>query len=81
MAVTIAALIFLIGILAVTIFGIRLLQNKSREANLKHREKCTLCKNVFDNSELALREIGDYKILYFCRNCVLKLYADMGLKN
>jgi hypothetical protein len=81
MAVTISAIVFLVGILALTAIGIRLLQKKSKEATLEHRDKCTLCRNVFDKEELVLREVGDYKLLYFCRSCILKLYSDIGLKN
>ena len=49
-----------------------------QESNL---EKCSICRNKFDRNQLILRQIGDYKLLYFCRECVMRLYADFGLKN
>ncbi len=81
MAVTISAIIFLVGILSLTLIGIRILRKKSETVSSDHREKCMLCRNAFDQHDLVLREVGDYKLLYFCRSCILKLYADLGLKN
>jgi len=80
MTVTISAIVFLIGILALTVLGVRLLRKNPQEAAQMYSEKCILCKHSFNKNDLILREIGDYKLLYFCRSCILKLYADVGLK-
>jgi hypothetical protein len=44
-------------------------------------ERCSICRVKFDKNELLLRQVGDYKLLYFCKECVLKLFADLGMKN
>lgn len=81
MAVTISAIVFLAGVLLLTFVGIRLLKKKSETVSGEHQEKCTLCRNLFHKDEMILREVGDYKLLYFCRSCILKLYSDLGVKN
>ncbi len=79
--ITFLAIIFLAALLIIAVAGIRLLQNKSRQAVQDHKEKCTFCQNYFDKTELVVRQIGDTRLLYFCRSCILKLFTDAGLKN
>jgi len=81
MSVTILAVFFLLVIVVVAFFGSRLLSKQSVKPGEADQEKCSVCREKFGKSELVLREIGDYKLLYFCRECILKLYADMGIKN
>jgi hypothetical protein len=81
MVVTVLALAFLIIIGSVAYFGFKACIQRAPSAQEQLVEKCAICRKKFDKEEMLLREIGDYKLLYFCRECVLKLYADLGLKN
>jgi len=81
MPVTILAVVFLLVLVIVAIAGTRLLRKQPGAPEDANREKCSICREKFDKGELVLREIGDYKLLYFCRNCILKLYTDLELKN
>jgi hypothetical protein len=81
MAITILAVLFLFVIVAVAIVGYKFIITQKNLPQEQNVEKCTLCKRKFDKALLIERMIGDYKLLYFCRECVVKLYADLGLKN
>ncbi|MBI1804496.1 MAG: hypothetical protein HY033_01560 [Ignavibacteriae bacterium] len=81
MAVTILAIVFLIVLVIIAIGGSRLLSKQTSNPADLNKEKCSICRKKFDKGELVLREIGDYKLLYFCRDCIVKLYADLGMKN
>jgi hypothetical protein len=81
MVVSILAVGFLVLIGFIAIVGYKtIIRGGPRQAEL-NMEKCSVCRQSFDKNQLLLRQIGDYKLLYFCRDCVLKLYADLGLKN
>ena len=73
--------LFLFFIVLSAFLGYRLLGKGTTTPEEANLEKCSICRQKFDKSQLVLRQIGDYKLFYFCRECVLKLYADMGLKN
>jgi hypothetical protein len=81
MVITILALLFLLVIVTVAIVGYRFIIQAKTVPEERNNEKCTLCRRKFDKSLLIERQIGDYKLLFFCRECVVKLYADLGLKN
>ncbi len=80
MAVTISAIIFLLLLLIIAFAGTRLMQKKA-SSGTPEEGRCTLCGTSFPVRELVPRQVGDYKIIYFCRSCVMKLYADLGAKN
>jgi len=81
MVVTILAIAFLVIIGFAAYFGFRACIQSAPNAEEQLSEKCTICRRKFERTEMILRQIGDYKLLYFCRECVLNLYADLGLKN
>ena len=81
MAITVLAILFLVVVVVIAIGGSRLLGKQSVKPEDVNREKCSICRKKFDKGELVVREIGDYKLLYFCRDCIVKLYADLGMKN
>lgn len=39
-------------------------------------ESCVLCRRKFKKKELVEREVGDYKLFYFCSECIESLYSD-----
>ena len=81
MVITISAVVFLLFIILIAIVGYKAITRKERRLTESNSEKCSLCKEEFDKSQLVERQIGDYKLMYFCRKCILQLYSDLGLKN
>ncbi len=80
MAVTISAIIFLLILLVIAIAGTRLMLRKGSSGN-PEEGRCILCGASLPVHQLVSRQIGDYRIVHFCRPCIMKLYADMGGKN
>ncbi|HTK82196.1 MAG TPA: hypothetical protein VL633_07895 [Bacteroidota bacterium] len=81
MIVTVLAVAFLIVIGFIVVVGYKAIFKGGPSPEEIDVEKCSVCRRKFTRNELLLRTIGDYKLLYFCRECVLKLYADLGMKN
>jgi len=80
--ISVLAVVFLFLIVVIAVVGTRLLSSKrSGPGTNPDAERCALCRKTFGKSELVLREVGDYKLLYFCKECILQLYADLGMKN
>jgi len=78
MTVTILALLLLVSFLLVAVVGIRLIQKKTREQSGNRLERCAICRRPFDPSAMIMREVGDYRLLWFCRECVKKLAEDLS---
>lgn len=81
MTVTILAVVFLIVVAAITLAGYRYIIKQGKPVEEVNTERCSLCRQKFETSKLLERQVGDYRLLYFCRDCVLKLYADLVMKN
>ena len=81
MIVTILAVAFLLLIAVAAFLGYKTVIQRSTSPEEINQEKCSICLEKFEKSQLVLRQIGDYKLLYFCKKCVLGLYADLGMKN
>ena len=81
MIVTVLAVVFLIVLSVVAYFGYKILGERPGAPGDINEEKCSVCRKQYHKEELVLRQIGDYKLMYFCKNCILGLYTDLGLKN
>ena len=81
MAVTVLAATFLIFLIIVAVLGYRVLGRRTAGTAEIDTEKCSVCRERFKKNQLIERQIGDYRILYFCRNCVMGLYSDLGMRN
>jgi hypothetical protein len=81
MIVTVLAVAFLIIIGFIAFIGYKAFIQRAPSAEEQAMEKCSICRRKFDKEELLLRTVGDYKLLFFCRDCIVHLYADLGLKN
>lgn len=81
MTITILAIVFLLVLFFVAIVGYKTIIKRGGTPAESHMEKCAICRETFDKPELVIRQIGDYKLLYFCKKCVIGLYADSGMKN
>ncbi len=82
MTVSILAVTFLILIGFVAYVGYKtIIRQGPKSPEELNTEKCSVCRERFSKDQLVERQIGDYKLLYFCRNCILGLYGDLGIKN
>jgi len=81
MTVSILALLFLAGILLVAVFGFRTIIRQGKAPDDPGREKCSVCREHFNRSQLIERQVGDHRILYFCQTCVMSLHNEMVSKN
>ncbi len=81
MAVTVLAVLFLAIMVVIAVVGYKTVIRQRSVPQDADLEKCAICRQSFDKEKLILRQIGDYKLLYFCSDCILKLYADLGIKN
>ena len=81
MAVTILAVVFLGILLLVAFFGFKILGKRTSAPAGQLMERCSICRGEFPKEMLVVRQVGDYKLVNFCRNCILSLYADLGSQN
>ena len=81
MAVTILAVLFLFLLTAVAFAGTKLLGRAGKNQENASSRKCSLCLRPFEESRMITRQVGDYRLFHFCRDCVLSLYSDLGLRN
>ncbi len=81
MVITILTAAFLFLVLLIAVVGYKSVIKRGSSPQDINTEKCALCRKRFDKAHLVEREIGDYKLMYFCTECVLRLYADLGMKN
>ncbi|HUL43048.1 MAG TPA: hypothetical protein VLY03_01690 [Bacteroidota bacterium] len=80
MVVSILGGVFLGIVLLIAFFGFKILGKKSTTPGAEEMERCSICRGEFPKEKLIIRQVGDYKLLHFCRNCILGLYADPGMK-
>lgn len=75
MVITLLAIVFLLFIIVMIFFGKSLLLGQQNPDD-PYTEKCSICRGKFHKSKLVERQIGDYKLLFFCRGCIEQLTRD-----
>lgn len=68
---------FLILLLLFIFYGWGIVMRRSGDEKSPGGEKCAICREKYSKDLLVEREIGDYKILYFCGDCIHKLVNDL----
>lgn len=81
MIVTVLAVGFLILVGFVAFIGYKTVIRRGPGEVPADSEKCAICRERFDKQLLIERQILDYKLLYFCRTCILSLNHDLGVRN
>ncbi len=77
MVVTILAILCFIVLGFITVAGYRaIIRGSGGEQAPQDPEKCAVCRQPYPKTEMIERQIGDYKLLYFCRDCIGTLAAD-----
>lgn len=77
MALTIGAIILLIGLVFLVYYGYSVGVKKSVRPGEENLRRCSLCLRKFNRSELVERLVGDNKVFYFCQSCVESLSAEV----
>ncbi|MFN0157028.1 MAG: hypothetical protein ACKVRP_03025 [Bacteroidota bacterium] len=81
MTLTVLAVGFLIVILVVALFGFKAVIRQGKPPDEINMEQCSLCREKYNKSQLIERQIGDYKLYFFCPSCIAKLHTEMVSKN
>jgi hypothetical protein len=81
MVVTFLAVLFLLLVTAIAVAGFRMFSKRGAPNPSETLQKCSLCLRSFQKNLLIERQVGDMRLLHFCRDCILTLYSDLGLKN
>ena len=81
MSVTILAILFLITVVAVALFGFKAVIRQGKPPEDVNKERCSLCRETFARTMLVERQIGDFKMYYFCPSCINALHRDLISKN
>ena len=76
MTLSILAVVFLLFLIAIIFYGYGFIMRAAKPLGSENREVCTLCKGSFDKKQLVERQIGDSKLLYFCKKCIGSLADD-----
>ena len=79
MVVTILAILCFIVLGLITVAGYKAVIRGTGAASApEDTEKCAICRQPYRKKEMVERQIGDYKLLYFCTDCIARLAADAG---
>lgn len=81
MTVTILAVAFLVIMLLVAAFGFKAIIKRGKPPGELHMERCSLCRQQFHKTQLVERQVGDYKLYFFCPSCITSLHNDLTGKN
>ena len=78
MSFTLLAVLFLLFISLFAMIGFMVARRQSPQAPTPDSEKCAICRESFLKTKLIERQVGDYKLLYFCKACVEGLNKDLA---
>jgi hypothetical protein len=79
MIVTVLAIVCIALLGFLTVVGYRaIIRGGESESRVEGTEKCSICRRSVRKEDLVERQIGDYRLLYFCASCIAGLSADLG---
>ncbi len=81
MIVSILALSFIILVAAMAVFGFRFIIKQGRPVDEINKERCSICRTQLHSSQLIERKVGDYRVYYFCPQCIENLHRELVGKN
>ena len=77
MTLSILAVLFLVFLMAIAVYGYGFMMKPTRPTGEEHIEQCFLCRKKRNRADLIERTVGDYKVVYFCSDCIRKLNDDL----
>ena len=82
MVVTILAIACILVLGFLTVLGYKVVIRGSGAVSAPEaQEKCAVCRKSSPKAELVERQIGDYKLIYFCGSCITRLGSDIGMRH
>jgi uncharacterized membrane protein len=69
---------FLLLIVLFIFYGWGIVMRRSSRTGEESKVQCSVCRNKYPAGELVSREIGDYKLMYFCGACIKGLSEELG---
>lgn len=81
MTFTVLASLFLVLILLIAFIGFKAARTQPLPRPDMHKERCSICRQQFNKNQLIERQVGDYRVLFFCRSCITGLHAELLGKN
>jgi hypothetical protein len=75
--ITTLAILFLLLLVGLVLYGYGIVMRRAPTDHELQTEKCSLCLQRFPQSELVERQIGDYKLMFFCERCITTLQVDL----
>jgi hypothetical protein len=77
MALTIGAIVFLVGLIFLIYYGYSVGVKKNVKPGEENLQRCSLCARRFSRSELVERQVGDSRVYYFCPACIESLSLEV----
>ena len=75
--ITYLAIAFIIFLLGSVLYGFSIVMKRPPTKEELKTETCSLCRKRYEKENLVEREVGDYRVYYFCANCIAKLYDEL----
>ncbi len=72
---------FVLLLLGAALYGFGIVMRRPPTQEELETESCTLCRQRINKEKLVERQIGDYKVLFFCSDCIEKLAAESSRQN
>lgn len=72
---------FIVLLLGAVLYGFGIVMRRPPTQEELETESCTLCGQRLKKENLVERQIGDYKVLFFCTDCIEKLAVESSKRN
>ena len=72
---------FVVLLLGAVLYGFGIVMRRPPTQEELETEPCTLCGQRINKDNLVERQIGDYKVLFFCTVCIEKLSMESSKRN
>ena len=81
MTITVLASLFILVMLLVAVMGFKAVIRQGKSPQEMNLEKCSVCGQKMNKASLLERQVGDYRLLFFCASCINKLHNELISKN
>jgi hypothetical protein len=79
--VTTLAILFILLLIGTIFYGFGIIMRRPPTEEELKTEKCSLCGQRFPKEELIERQVGDYRLLFFCAQCISSLHHELQEKD
>lgn len=78
---TFLAIGFVVLLIGSILYGFGIVMRRPPFQDELETEICMICRKRLRKKDLVEREVGDYKLMYFCGECIENLHADAMRRN